>query len=48
MKKIEILNEIMLENLKEEGLYEDTVIALYVDHFAVLSTQKQEQKIITV
>ena len=38
---------IFLDKLKEEGLYEDTVIALYGDHFAVLSTQKQEQKIMS-
>lgn len=35
------------EALKEEGLYEDTVIALYGDHFAITSVNKEPQQIMT-
>lgn len=30
-----------IDNLKKEGLYEDTVIALYGDHFAISTTQEE-------
>jgi len=30
-----------IEDLKEEGLYDDTVIAIYGDHFAIKSTQEE-------
>lgn len=30
-----------IENLKKEGLYEDTVIALYGDHFAISAAQEE-------
>ncbi len=36
-----------IDMLKEEGLYEDTVIALYGDHFAISSAQEDAQKIMT-
>ncbi|WMM24342.1 sulfatase-like hydrolase/transferase [Tissierella sp. MB52-C2] len=32
-----------IENLKEMGIYEESVIALYGDHFAISSTQKEVQ-----
>ncbi|MBU5427934.1 sulfatase-like hydrolase/transferase [Tissierella pigra] len=32
-----------IENLKETGIYEESVIALYGDHFAISSTQKEVQ-----
>lgn len=35
------------EALKEEGLYENSVIALYGDHFAINSAHKEPQKIMT-
>ena len=38
---------IFIERLKEEGLYDDTVIALYGDHFAVHSTDETEQQIMS-
>ena len=30
-----------IDNLKKEGLYEDTVIAIYGDHFAISATQEE-------
>jgi phosphoglycerol transferase MdoB-like AlkP superfamily enzyme len=36
-----------IEGLKQEGLYDNTVLAIYGDHFAVLSTQEKEQKIMS-
>jgi phosphoglycerol transferase MdoB-like AlkP superfamily enzyme len=36
-----------IESLKKEGLYDDTVIAIYGDHFAVLSTDENEQPIMS-
>ena len=36
-----------IESLKREGLYDDTVIAIYGDHFAVLSTDENEQPIMS-
>ena len=30
-----------IENLKEEGLYEDSIIALYGDHFAIQNTSEE-------
>lgn len=36
-----------IERLKEEGLYDNTVIALYGDHFAVHSTDETEQQIMS-
>lgn len=36
-----------IEQLKEEGLYDDTIIAIYGDHFAISSTNKDDQKMLT-
>lgn len=36
-----------IDDLKKGGLYDDTVIALYGDHFALLSVQEKEQEIMT-
>lgn len=36
-----------IENLKEEGLYDDTVIAIYGDHFAISSAHEEDQKMMT-
>lgn len=36
-----------IDNLKKEGLYEDTVIALYGDHFAISAAQEVEAPLMT-
>lgn len=36
-----------IENLKKEGLYDNTVIALYGDHFAIPSVHKEDQEMMT-
>lgn len=38
---------IFIENLKQEGLYENTVFAIYGDHFAISSAHEEQQKIMT-
>ena len=36
-----------IEGLKEEGLYDNSVIAIYGDHFAIASVNEDDQKIMT-
>ena len=36
-----------IEDLKKEGLYDNSVIAIYGDHFAITSADKKPQKIMT-
>lgn len=36
-----------IEKLKEEGLYDNTVIAIYGDHFAISSANEVDQKMLT-
>ena len=36
-----------IQALKDEGLYEDTVIAIYGDHFAISSVQEDNRKLMT-
>lgn len=36
-----------IENLEREGLYQDTVIAIYGDHFAISSANQEDQEIMT-
>lgn len=36
-----------IENLKKEGLYDNTVIAIYGDHFAVASVHEEEQQMMS-
>ena len=36
-----------IENLKEEELYDDTVIAIYGDHFGIASTQEPVKELMT-
>lgn len=36
-----------IESLKKEGLYDDTVIAIYGDHFAISSVSEENQEMMT-
>lgn len=36
-----------IDNLKEEGLYDNTVIAIYGDHFAVASVHEEDQQMMS-
>lgn len=36
-----------IEGLKEEGLYDNSVLAIYGDHFAIASVNENDQKIMT-